>query len=209
MRTSVSRKRRERQREAGEAMKKRRGQRKGNRNSELYLVAAGVGRERDRERKQDGHQGRRVGGGGAGPRGGPGGHAGPAGKHAWLPTRPPTSSHACSEASGDRGQHLASESARFPVIWLTCFKATSRLETYKRRGLPFSTSGESGRQGRKTPLSTWTFLPRSAAASLSRDGRVKASLIEFGRVGGWRAFSFHFLCRQAPANVSLCFFFFF
>jgi len=43
MRTSVSRKRRERQREAGEGMKKRWGQRKGNRNSELYLVAAGAG----------------------------------------------------------------------------------------------------------------------------------------------------------------------
>ena len=43
MRTSASRKRRERQREAGEATRKRRGQRKGNRNSELYLVAAGVG----------------------------------------------------------------------------------------------------------------------------------------------------------------------
>ena len=151
--------------------------------------------------------GRRVGGGGAGPRGGLGGHAGLAGKHAWLPTRPPKSSHACSEASGDCG-HLASESAWFPVIRLTCFKATSRLETYKRRRLTFSTSGESGRQGRKTPPNTWTFLPRSTAASLSRDGRVKASLIEFGRVGGWRAFSFHFLCRQAPANVSPCFCFF-
>lgn len=43
MRTSASRKRRERQREAGEATRKRRGQRKGNRNLELYLVAAGVG----------------------------------------------------------------------------------------------------------------------------------------------------------------------
>lgn len=137
-----------------------------------------------------------------------GGHAGLAGKHVWLPTRPPKSSHACSEASRDRG-HLASESERFPVIRLTCFKATRQLETYKRRRLTFSTSGESGRQGRKTPPNTWTFLPRSATASLSRDDCVKASLIEFGRVGGWRAFSFHFLCCQAPANMSPCFFFFF
>lgn len=43
MSTSVSRTRRQRQREAGEGMKKRWGQRKGNRNLEFYLVAAGAG----------------------------------------------------------------------------------------------------------------------------------------------------------------------
>lgn len=43
MRTSVPRTRRQRQREAGEGMKKRWGQRRGDRSLEFYLVAAGAG----------------------------------------------------------------------------------------------------------------------------------------------------------------------